>query len=373
MMTRRLFVCLLAGPLAGQTIDRRIAMLEKMSAAQPHNAKLRVQLGLDYLQKLRETGDGRYLDLANKAVAAVLEREPEHLDARRARNEIHLHRHLFRLVAKESEILLARSPNDPGLWANLGDALMELGQYPRAGKAYQRMTELRPDLSSHSRMAWYAFVIGNAEAAMGLMRKAIEAGSPLPEQVAWCWSELGDIQFKVGRPAEARSSFQRALALYPALHAAHAGIARLLAAEGKRTEAIASLERARAIRPQVQYCAELEELYRAAKMEKQAAASRQMLDALAKLAGARGEKADRTLAIIYADQGRELDRALALAKAEFENRDDVYSHDALGWVLHKMGKKNEAKVEMDRAVTYGTPEPMFRKHVDAIAASLARE
>ena len=51
------------------------------------------------------------------------------------------------------------------------------------------------------------------------------------------------------------------------------------------------------------------------------------------LGRANGEKGNRALALVYADQNRNLDRALELIRGELETRKDVYTYDALSWVL----------------------------------------
>src|SRR5437016_5897038 len=62
---------------------------------------------------------------------------------------------------------------------------------------------------------------------------------------------------------------------------------------------------------------------------------RELIDFVDKMARANHEKANRSLALVYADQDRNLDRALELAEAELEVRGDVYTYDALAWVLFK--------------------------------------
>jgi len=55
---------------------------------------------------------------------------------------------------------------------------------------------------------------------------------------------------------------------------------------------------------------------------------------------------------------------------ELKVRQDVYTYDALAWVLYKHKRYAEAKQAMDRALRMGTPEPSFRHHAGMIAAAL---
>jgi tetratricopeptide (TPR) repeat protein len=352
----------------GKTTDARIAYYSKIVAQRREDAHSRVLLALEYLQKMRETGDGRYLKLAAENVASLT----DNLEARRVRNEIGLQLHQFRQVAQSAEELVGIEPSDTGSWGNLGDALMELGEYRKAAVAYQKMLSLRPNLASYNRAAYFHFVTGNAPMAISLMKMAIETGSKVPEQVAWCWSELGDMYFKTGSLQQAHISYLSALKLHPSLHKAHAGMGRLFANEGKSTEAIASLKRSQDIIPLPEYIAALEDLYTETSQPKKAADQRQLLEAVSTLARANGEKANRVLALIYADHGRKLEVALQLVQNEFENRDDVYTYDALAWVLYKSKRYDEAQAAAVKALQFGTPEPSFHLHAKMIAAAINR-
>jgi len=357
---------------AAKPIDERIALYSKLSSEQPRNAQLRALLALDYLQKTRETGDGKYVELASKIVDKMLAEDREDAQALRIKNEIGLRHHLFRQVAEDARLLTSVYPSDRGSWGNLGDALMEVGEIEEAGKAFERMTALRPDLTSYSRAAYYAFVTGKAEGAISLMKLAIAAGSRSPEPLAWSWAELGDLYFKTGALKEAHAAYESAVKLYPGLPRAHAGLGHLLWAEGRLPEATASYKRALAILPLPEYAAALEELYRAQGNRQEAGNQRKLFDAIASVAAASGEKANRVVALSYVDQNRNLDAALKLVEAEFENRGDVYSYDALGWVLHKLKRNKEAEEAAAKAVKLGTPEPLFYFHAGMIAAELGK-
>ena len=157
----------------------------------PDDPKLITGLVSAYLQKLRETADYRYLDRASQLVDRMLERDGGNFETLRFQNEIDLQRHDFRAVADRSRDMIRYNASDPGIWGNLGDSLMELGEYEDARDAYIKMFGLRPNLGSYNRLAYLRFVTGNADAAIDLMKQAIEAGSPTPENTAWCWAELG--------------------------------------------------------------------------------------------------------------------------------------------------------------------------------------
>jgi tetratricopeptide (TPR) repeat protein len=348
-------------------IDERISSLERQSQSRPDNDRLQAALISSYLQKLRESGDRVYLERAEKVVNRMLERDGGSVSALRFQNEIDLQRHEFRAVADRALDLTKYAPSDPGVWGNLGDASMELGEYEQAKQAYLRMFALRPNLASFNRMAYWHFVAGDPQRAMESMQNAIAAGDAEPQRVAWCWAELGDMQFKAGRLAEAANSYRAALRLFPRLHRASAGLGKVEAAHGNVQVAIADYERAQAILPLVEYAATLEDLYLAAGKPLEARKQRGLLNAIEKIGAATNEKTNRNLALALADRDQDLDLALALVQAEIPVRGDVYTWDALSWVLYKSGRMPEAKEASIKALALGTPEPLFYYHASKIA------
>lgn len=73
------------------------------------------------------------------------------------------------------------------------------------------------------------------------------------------------------------------------------------------------------------------------------------------------------LALAYADENRLLPRALELARGDLETRKDVYTYDALSWVLFHSGRQDEAQEASLKALAFHTPEPMFLYHAGVIA------
>jgi tetratricopeptide (TPR) repeat protein len=145
------------------------------------------------------------------------------------------------------------------------------------------------------------------------------------------------------------------------------------AAQGKPQEAIDRYKRAQASVPLPDYAAALYALYLGAGKPSEAKKQIELIDVVDRLGQATGEKTNRNLAIIYADRGERLDRALELMREELKVRQDVYTNDALAWVLHKNQQNTEAQQAMDRALKMGTPEPTFYYHGGMIALALGRK
>jgi tetratricopeptide (TPR) repeat protein len=232
------------------------------------------------------------------------------------------------------------------------------------------MVSLGANLFSYNRLAYHAFVTGNPDQALGWMSQAIQAGSRSPENEAWCLSEMGDMLFKTGHMKDAEFAFNRALQIFPGYHRAYAGKGRVEAANGRNKEAIEAFQHAQAVVPLPEYTGTLISLYQAAGDKQNAARQQALLNVADKLMTANNEKANRNLALIYADLDTNLAHALDLTNAEFEVRHDVYSYDALSWALYKNGKLSEAKDASEKALALNTPEPTFYFHAGMIALAV---
>jgi tetratricopeptide (TPR) repeat protein len=353
--------------LAQATTDERIKTYEALLKASPGNFQLETELVPAYLQKLRESADFTYLDRASRLVSGILEKDGGNFTAMRFQNEIDLERHDFKTVAERAVDMIKYVPSDPGTWGNLGDALMELGEYERAGKAYARMFALRPNLASYNRVAYFRFVTGDAPGAIAFMAEAVAAGDAVPANTAWCSAELGDMYFKTGKLLEARAAYQEALRLFPALHRAYAGLGKVEAAEGRTEPAIHDYEKAQSMVPMVEYAGALEDLYAAAGRPSKSQGQRELIETIEKLGKISNEKTNRNLALVLADHSRDLPVALELMQTELPVRGDVYTWDALSWVLFKNGRLEEARRASARATRLGTPEPVFYRHAKEIA------
>ncbi len=120
----------------------------------------------------------------------------------------------------------------------------------------------------------------------------------------------------------------------------------------------------------VQYAAALYDLYIVSGRKSESRQQADLVDVVAKLEEASNMKANRTLALVYANQDRNLPRALELAQADFEVRQDVYTYDALAWTLYKNKRYEEAQRASEQALKIGTPEAPFFYHAGMIANAL---
>jgi tetratricopeptide (TPR) repeat protein len=362
----------LAEKVAGMSTDDRISMYSLMVKTKPEDLHFQVLLAGAYIQKTRETTDYSYLERAASILDSVISADNTHYEARRLLIETQLERHLFAKAAETSRRLIKMDGADPWNWGTLGDALTEIGEYNEAAEAYQKMVTLRPDLASYNRASHFHFLFNDIPGAIDIMKKAIEAGSSSPENVAWCMVDLGNIYFKSGQYELAAKEFTDAQRTFRGYHPAYAGLAKTQAEMGDVKSAIENYKRAQEITPLPDYAAALFDLYKKTGQAALAQKQMELLDAIDHVSRATGETANRNLVFAFADHDIKLDRALELAKGELEFRRDIYSYDALAWALYKNHQYAEAQKYMERAMALKTPEPLFRKHAEAISKVLER-
>src|SRR5258708_5865330 len=289
--------------------DEHISMYHTLMKAQPDELHYQNLLAGAYIQKVRETVDFSYLERASQVLNNVLGVDAKNYEAQRLRTEVALERHDFHAAAQYSEALTQQAPNDSWNWGTLGDALTELGNYDKAAEAYQKMVNLRPDLSSYNRAAYFRFLYGDAENGTKIMKMAIAAGSPMAENTAWCQVELGKMYLKTGKLKEAEEAYSAGLRNFPNYHPALAGLAQVQAAKHDWKSAIANMKRAQASVPMPDYAAALYDYYTASGDTKEAKKQKETIEVIDQIGQAAQEKANRNSAIIFADHDWSLRRA----------------------------------------------------------------
>jgi tetratricopeptide (TPR) repeat protein len=76
---------------------------------------------------------------------------------------------------------------------------------------------------------------------------------------------------------------------------------------------------------------------------------------------------DRHWVLFCADENRDLDAALELARKDLELRQDVFAYDTLAWVCFKKGLMSEAEQHMAKALSRGTQSALLYFHAGTIA------
>lgn len=361
-----------ASRLIWPATHRAIRTLEQDVRRGDANEATYTQLGYTYVQGARETGDGAYNDKAEDAFTEALERDPRSFEAMNGMGMVYLTLHQFGKALEWGKRSLEVNPHRARTYGILVDAYVELGQYDRAVEAAQQMVDTRPDLASYSRVSYVRELMGDTEGAIDAMQRAVSAGSGSLEHTNWSRVYLGHLYFKSGDLAEAERQYQMALQQLPYYGHALAGLARVRAAQGQLGESVRLYEEAVEVFPIGEYIIALGDAYETAGQPEKASA--QYERALEELEAERegGMDVDEELALLLLDQGRELERALALAKGAYERRPTVKNADILAWAQYKTGHLEEAYQAAQEALRLGTDEARFYYHAGIIAAQLGK-
>ena len=362
--------------------DRLIHSAQVSVARNPKDAAGYAGLGAAYFQRARETGDVSDYQLAEESLAKSLDLDSADFSADTALGtmaEICMGEHRFQDALGFAQKALSLGTGDLSPFAIVGDAYADMGDYDKSAVAYGRLTPRDATLSPRasyardSRLAYLKFIVGDTEGAIRLMKTAVTEGveAQLPnENLAWLYYELGEFSAQTGDTASADAAYLAALNTHPGDYRALASLAKLRANSGRYAEAIVLYQKAIAVVPMPIFVADLGDLF--ARSGNQADAQKQY--ALVQYIGLLGHinqvLHNRDLALFYADHDMKLDEALALAQKELEVRRDVYTWDALAWVLYKNGKLEEAARASERAMQFGTRDALLLFHAGMIADGL---
>ena len=143
--------------------------------AEPDNARGYALLGLAYEQRARETGDPTYYTKAGGVLKHALRLAPRDLVATGGLGSLALSRHRFAEALAIGRRARALSPTTASSYGIIGDALVELGRYREAFRAFDTMARLKPSLSAYARVAYARELNGHTAAAISAMKLAVDA------------------------------------------------------------------------------------------------------------------------------------------------------------------------------------------------------
>jgi tetratricopeptide (TPR) repeat protein len=362
-----------AAPVAPQYTDREINTMHQRVAADATDYVALTRLGAAYLQKARETNDPAFYGAAQDALDKALAASPGDYDALTALGSLQLSRHDFAGALETGRKAQRAIPDRAAAYGVVADALTELGRYDEAVEAVQRMVDLRPDLSSYSRVSYARELHGDVEGAIEAMQKAVNAGSPAAENTAWCRVQLGNLYFNSGGLDKAEAEYSQALTSYPGYLHALAGLGQVRWAQGNTAEAIDLYKRAVSSVPLPQYLTALGDLYTA---NGEADKAREQYDLVAyifKVFEANGVNVGVEKAAFLADRDEDTAEAVRLAEREAQTRQDVHTLDTLAWAYYRAERYNDALAAEQHALRLGTQNPLFYYHLGMIQNSLGNK
>jgi tetratricopeptide (TPR) repeat protein len=339
-----------------------VRRLEGAVRVDPRDADRLGELGLAYQLRWRETGDPSFLPLSERALRRALDQRPRDAAATLGLGNLALIRHDFRGALVLGRDARRRAPFAARPYGVVGDALIELGRYPQAFAAFDRMAAVKPSLASYARIAYARELNGDRRGATAAMNLALDAAGGVPEPTAWAHVELAKLALGDGRVDAAARHVCAALAIFPGYVLALEQQARVDAARGKLGAAVTTARRAATAVPLPQFVALLGDLLE--RQGRMAAAARQWatVAAIDRLLAANGLRVDLESAVFRADHRFRPAETVRLARRARADRPSIYGDDALGWALARAGRCAEAEPWLDRALRLGTKDALLYFH-----------
>jgi tetratricopeptide (TPR) repeat protein len=351
----------------GAKVDQRILRARQAIEQAPNKSEGYNQLASAYMQKARETADFAFTASADAAITRSLEVEPENYNALKLRAKLQLTYHRFREALETARRAQKVRDDDHDVWGQIADAYVELGDYPLAVQAAQRMIDLRPDSSAYARVAYLRSLHGDIDGAVQAMKLAVKAADPNdPEAMAWCRLQLGNELMNAGKLAGAEQEFDLALRIFPNHHLAWEGKARARIAAGDLGSAVKIYQREES---SADAALALGELYTIFGRKDEARKQYEKVESLER-ENAELEKSWRHMINYWLDHNLNLKESLTLVSREYEARKDIFTCDSYAWALFKNGRVADAKRMIDEALRLRTRDARINYHAGLIYKAL---
>lgn len=342
--------------------DAVIASLQKHLALQPKDAAGWASLGAQYVAQARITSEPTYYPKAEQALQKSLSVSPtDNFQAAIGMGALTAARHDFTAALTWADRALAISTSNPEALEVKVDAQVELGHYDEAAKTAEAADNVRPGISTYTRLSYLAELHGDTKEATRLMRLALEDAT-LPNDKAFTHLHLAQLARQNADSTTAAAEYAAALRAVPDYVPALAGQALLAGTSGRTAQAVTLWDTVVAKMPLPEYLLAYGELLESTGRKEEAQAQYDVVAASAALARANGVNFDLEIAHYEADHGSPA-TALTVAQAEWKRRHSISAADALGWALHAAGRDAEAVPYLVQATRLGTKDSRVLYHL----------
>ena len=347
--------------------DEQISVWNKALAMDPTSALVLGNLAAFHLQRARESGEyadyGRAETLARRSLGSRTQRNgPAFVTLASALLAQHDFGHA-RAVARDVAQLY---PEVPEYRALLGETQIELGDYADAAQSFDALHAYKSHLSIAPRLARWEEIRGQTDRARLILAGALRAAQTRdlpPEQLAWFYLRLADVEMRSGRTRSARKTLEAGLSATPDDYRLLGAMSRLEAGAGNTDKAIDFGERSLAQRLDPLTLGTLSDIYAA---RGDSAKSNEYMAALETTAAGQPGPFHRALSLVLLDRNTRVAEVLAKAEAEIRTRKDVYGYDLLAWALYKSGRLADARRAMEMALRMSTKDSQLYYHAGMI-------
>ena len=353
--------------------DRFISSLKEQLTENPGNSKLLTKLGAAYIQKARESNDPEFYSLAEDILERAIKNDKANFLALSELGSVCLSRHQFKEALELSQQALVLNPYSAYTFGVLVDAQVELGMYDQAIEDVQKMINLRPDLSSYSRVSYIRELKGDMPGAIDAMKSAVTAGSPEAENTAWCRVQLGNLYYNNGEVENAEKIFQNVIKDFPNYIHGYGGMAKIKMFQNNFKEAIELYSKALEMNSLPEYLIGLGDVYFLKGEKDKADEQYQKVKFIITMFKEKGVDTDLELALFNADHNRSLKESYDNAEKSLKNgSQSIKTYHVLAWTSFKLGNYDEAERNILQALQLGTKDPLMYYHAGKIYEKLGQ-
>ena len=326
-------------------VDAAIDTLKRrIEEGGPRVAADQAALAFALLQKARVEAEPALYSEADSALAASFGTQPnDNAEATLGAAILAGSRHDFHGQLRWAHRAIEINPYNAEAHGIAGDAYIELGRNDRAFRSYQRMVDIRPDLSSLGRISYAADVQGQTPGAIEAMKRALTYAGSSRGSAAWAHWQLGELLIGADELDRAASHLETALSLVPGYGSAIESTAHLAAARGDIDGAIEILTGLVEDVPLPGNYSFLGELHLIDGNEVAASAAFAEADRLLAVYREHGVRADVDFVTFWADRRIDVEHALRVARTLYTQRKSAAVSDALAWALYANGDFAEAR------------------------------
>lgn len=371
-----ILACAVSALSAAEPPPQGLVFLQERVRKDPDDFIAQAQLAERCLTQLRDTGQMKWLPLAEAAsVQALRGLEAENnVSGILAQGRVALAAHRFVAARDAAQLFLKLRPEKAAGAYLLFDAQLELGDYNAAEATLNDLDKRESDgIAIYSRRARLASVRGQdtATPTTALLEAARKLSPAQPAVLAWALVQFGGRKFRTGDFDEAERAYAEALTHRPGDWSATEHLAELRAAQGRTHEALALLNAAIAAtegRPELLQAAG--DVALAASREELARTFHDRALAAYQASMDRGEVIYlHHLAGFYCDSRANYEEAVKLARKDYADRQSLGPCEVLAWALSLAGRHDEAAKYADLAVATGTRDAHILYRAGMIAMS----